>query len=127
MLNSNSNVFSILNIVSDSYFFWLVQTLLLLIMIILITIDILLRNRSGKGGVNHAAGRSEKSMKLYYAIYASTNGLLVALCLSAKVPENYRMFLILFDTACCYYIFVYSQFVRDKILILTESLTKEVR
>ena len=63
-------------------------------------------------------------MAKFYAIYASVNGLIVALALSVKAAEDYKVTVSIIDTACCFYIFVLNQFMRNKIVKLTVDITK---
>jgi hypothetical protein len=86
--------------------------------------DKLHKRRAGKGGATLTITRSDKSMAKYYALYASVNGLLVALSLSVEDVKDYKVVISIFDTACCFYIFVLNQFMRNKVLELTSHLTK---
>jgi hypothetical protein len=104
--------------------FWIVQFLLIGFMLFLYFLDKFHQSRAGKGGWTATVMRGDKSMANYYALYASVNGLLVALALSVKTAEDYKVIISILDTACCFYIFVLNQFMRNKIVELTEYLTK---
>ena len=114
----------ILCLVSDSVMFWTVQSTMIFITAALFGLDKYHQRRAGRGGVTATVIRCERSMGKYYALYAAVNGLLVALTLSVKAAENYRVVISLLDTALCFYIFVLNQFMRNKIVQLTGALTK---
>lgn len=109
---------------SDFFMFWIVQLLLMLATIFLFGLDKFHQHRAGKGNLTATVIRGEKSMAIYYAIYGSVNGLIVALTLSVKAAEDYIVIISIIDTACCFYIFVLNQFMRNKIVKLTGDLTK---
>lgn len=108
----------------DSTMLWLVQALVVLTTLFLFCLDRFHDYRAGKSGLVAEVTRSDKSMTKYYAVYASANGLLVALVLSVETAEGYRVFLTIINTACCFYIFVMNQYMRNKTIELTGKLTK---
>ena len=109
---------------SDSLLFWALQVLLIAVTFFLFALDIFHQHRAGSGGLSAVVTRSDKSMAKYYALYASVNGLLVALALSVDTAENFKVSISIFNTVCCFYIFVLNQYMRNKVVGLTGSLTK---
>lgn len=118
--------FQIAYIFFDSVMFWVVQTLIAVATILLFALDRFHLHRAGtsKSGFSASVIRGDKSMAKFFSLYASVNGLLVAFSLSITAADNYRVILSIFDTACCFYIFVLNQFMRNKIVELTSNLTK---
>lgn len=108
---------------SDQFLFWFIQCLLLLVVLIALCKDSCNKNKI-KTQAQASIKRGEIAMGKFYALYASINGLLVAITLSIDVTDGYRVILIILQTCCFFYLFLLNQFVRNKIIEFSSLLKK---
>ena len=101
---------------SDSYVFPLLQGLLLLLLIFVLVMELTERLRAGSGGTTLSITRGERSMGVFYGIYAAVSGVLVALCLSADWAANHRVFWLLVDTLVASYLCLVNPWFRNRLL-----------
>lgn len=109
---------------SDDITFLVLQAVVLGVTLSLICLDKFHRYRAGRGPISMTITRGADSMARFYAMYATTNGLLVALILSVETAKDYKVLLTIVNTLCCFYVFVLNHYMRNKILGVTEGLRK---
>lgn len=82
----------------------------------------MLRGRS-TGGVKVSIIRGEHSMAKFYGAYGVISGVLVALALTVKCAEDYRMLTVFFNIFVSAYLCLVNGWFRNKLLSWVISLT----
>lgn len=109
---------------SDAYLFPLLQGLLILFLVLAIIMAFIARMRAHFDGARVSVTRGEKSMGIFYGIYAAVSGLFVALCLSVDWAKDYRVAWVLLDTLIASYLCLLNRWFRNKLLALAVWLTE---
>jgi len=108
---------------SDDYLFPLLQGVLVLLLLFALLMEFLAQARAGFGGATLTVTRGEKSIAVFYGLYAATSGLLVALCLSVEWAKDHRVFWALLDTFIASYLCLMNPWLRNKLLSFAGWLT----
>lgn len=106
----------------DSYLFVLLQGLLGILLILAIFFELRARFRAGSGATKLGMNRGEKSMRIFYGIYVAVSGVLVVLCVSVDCAKDYRVFLVLIDTAITSYLCLENGWSRNKLVAIASWL-----
>ncbi len=109
---------------SDDYLFPLLQSALVLLLLVALLMEFLAQARAGFGDATLTVTRGEKSMAIFYGLYAATSGLLVALCLSVEWAKDHRVFWGLLDTFITSYLCLMNPWLRNKLLAFSGWLTR---
>ena len=109
---------------SDDYLFPLLQ-----IALVLFTLFAMFQNwlgvlRAGRGSTKLIVTRGETSMSRFYGTYAAISGLLIAICLSVDIAQNYRIFWVTVDTILVAYVSLFNPWFRNLLMGWSERLTK---
>jgi hypothetical protein len=111
-------------ITSDPVLFPSLQIVLLLVVFLALFMDFWVFLRVGRRGRTIAVSRGEKSMSLFYGIYAALSGLFIAICLSVDTAKGYRVFWAIVDTILIAYLCIFNPWFRNVLLGWAAWLTK---
>lgn len=111
-------------ITSDECLFYFLQISLVLTFLIALANESIAQYKSGKGSVTLSVERGDESMAKFYGAYIAINSLLVAICLSVDVIQNYKIFWVFFDTVIPAYLCIFNPWSRNKLLSWSHMLTK---
>ena|SRR3989442_1378467 len=109
---------------SDAVLFPALQVVLVAFALFAAFREWLIARKAGRGGVSLQVTRSDASMGRFYGTYAAINGLLVAICLTADIAKNHRVFWVVVDTALVAYVCLFNPWFRNLLLQWSEKLTK---
>jgi len=109
---------------SDAILFPFLQLALLLFTLSAIFQNWLGIRRAAKGNVTLMVTRGETSMSRFYGTYAAINGLLIAICLSVDIAQNYRIFWVIVDTILVAYVCLFNPWFRNLLMMWADRLRK---
>jgi type III secretory pathway component EscS len=109
---------------SDSCLFPLLQSVLFVVLLLALLMEFIAQTRAGFGEAGATVTRGDKSMAIFYAIYAAVSGVLVALCLSVDWAKDHRVFWVLLDTFITSYLCLMNPWFRNNLLAFAVFLTK---
>jgi hypothetical protein len=111
-------------LLSDAVLFPALQITLALFALFALLLNRMQVRKAGCGGVTLTVKRGDTSMRLFYGMYATISGLLIAICLSVDVAKNHRVLWVVMDIVLVAYVCLFNPWFRNLLLEWAEGLTK---
>ena len=113
----------------DAICFWLSDAVLFpasQILLVLFALFSAVRSRQiiRGGGFSVQVNRGPQSMAVFYGLYVSLSGVVVALCLGVDAAKNHRLLFVVFDLVLVAYLCLVSNWFRNKLMGWSVALTK---
>ena len=99
--------------------FWLLQFTLISLVVFSI-----FKSSVSKGAVSASIERGKESIAIFYGVYISMSGLLVAICLSVEFIKDYRIIWVIIDVLIAAYICILNPWSRNKLIGLSRQIKK---
>ena len=114
----------IINSLSDTYLFPILQSALGIFYIFSLRMGIIEARKASNGGASMRVIRGNESMGRFFGFYTAISGLFVALCLYSDFAKDHRVFWSILDTTLIAYVCLFNIWFRNKLLNWVEYLTK---